>query len=151
MKIKTLVLFGCFCFVILVTLGSCSTMKTTEPMMYEKLCGTWVNTEYEGRGSDPPVKWIFNPDGTLTAYGNLHNSLTYSRASYTVEKRWTDSEGNSWYLFKLEWPLSKNIEYMIMRLDKYNSILEYNVDGVKYPEAIDPKDKRSTYRIYYRY
>ena len=151
MKTKTVVLFSILCLVALIILGSCATiMKTTEKMMYERFCGTWVNTKYEGK-VNPPVKWIFNPDGTLTSYNNLHNSLTYSRSPYTVEKRWTDSEGNSWYHFKIEWAFSKSIEYMIFKLDKYNSILEFNVAGTKYPDAVDPKDKRSDYRIYYRY
>jgi hypothetical protein len=127
-------------------------MKTTEKMTYEKFCGTWVNTEYEGRAGDPPVKRIFNPDGTATAYSNLHNTFTYWRLTYTVEKRWTDSEGNSWYHVKEAWSTGGTARgYMLFKLDKYNTILELNLSGTKYPDAIDPKDWHSDYRIYYRY
>ena len=126
-------------------------MKTTEKMMYEKFCGTWVNTKYEGK-NNPPVKVIFNPDGTRTTYRNLHVSSSYSRSAYSVEKRWTDSEGNNWYqVITMEPLVPTATEYYLFKLERYNTILEYNYSGSKYPEEVGPKVKYSDYRIYYRY
>ena len=151
MKTKTILFFSILCLSVLIILGSCATMKSPDKMVYERFCGTWVNTEYEGK-SDPPVKRIFNPDGTITYYNNLHNTLTYLSGTYTVEKRWTDSEGNSWYHVKEAWSTDPtSTGYMLFKLDKYNTILEHNRSGTKYPDAINPKDWHSDYRIYYRY
>ena len=95
MKTRTLVSILVFVLAVLIIAGSCDTMKSPDKMVYERFCGTWVNTEYEGKGGDPPVKRIFTPAGTVTYYNNLHNTFTYLGGTYTVEKRWTDSEGNS--------------------------------------------------------
>ena len=151
MKTRNLVSILILVLAVMVIAGSCATMKSPDKMVYERFCGTWVNTEYEGK-EYPAVKEIYNPDGTLTAYSHLHDTGTYGYAFYTVEKRWTDSEGNSWYHVKIKYPLVTTATvYQLCKLDKYNTILEYNYSGTKYPDAVDPKDKRSDYRIYYRY
>jgi len=152
MKTKTVMLFCILCLAALLILGSCATtMKTTEKMIYEKFCGTWVNTKYDGV-SIPPVKLIFNPDGTWTSYWRLHESSSFGRGNYVVEKRWTDSEGYSWYHVMWTEPLFESLTaYMLFKLDKYNTILEYNYSGSEYPEEVGPKVKYSDYRIYYRY
>ena len=150
MKTRTFIFILILVLAVLIITGSCARMKSPDKMTYERFCGTWVNTEYEGKEA-PPVKQIFNPDGTCTTYSHLHETSTWRRATYTVEKRWTDSEGNSWYHFKIEWPFSKTTEYLLFKLGRYNSILEYNRSGTVYPTEIGPEVKYSEYRIYYRY
>jgi hypothetical protein len=151
MKTRTLLSLLILVFAALIVVGSCATMKSPDKMVYERFCGTWVNTEYEGKDS-PAVKEIYNPDGTCTTYSHLHETTTYSRGAYSVEKRWSDSEGNSWYHVKMTWPIEPmGTGYLLFKLDKYNSILEYNYSGTGYPTEVDPKDKHTSYRIYYRY
>ena len=151
MNTKTLVLSCVICLIALIILGSCATSQNPDKMVFERFCGTWVNTEYEGK-EWPPVKVIYKPDGTLTIYTYLHDTASYGRATYTVEKRWADSEGNSWYHIKMQWAWgSTSYQYMLFKLDKYTTILEYNYSGTKYPDTVDPKDWHSDYRIYYRY
>ena len=151
MKIKTFVSISILVLAVMVIAGSCATMKSPDKMVYERFCGTWVNTEYEGK-DEPSVKLIYNPDGTMTYYSHLHDTSTYGRVSYTVEKRWTDSEGNSWYHIKETWPIeTTGTGYLLVKLDKYNTILEYNYSGTDCPAEVGPKVKLSDYRIYYRY
>ena len=151
MKTRTFVSILILVLIVLIIAGSCATMKSPDKMVYERFCGTWVNTEYEGK-EWPRVKLIFTPDGTITFYSVLHDTSTYHGLSYTVEKRWTDSEDNSWYHIIVKGPKDpRATEYLLLKLEKYNTILEYNYSGTKYPDAIDPKDWHSDYRIYYRY
>jgi hypothetical protein len=151
MKARTFVSIFILVLAVMIIVSSCATMKSPDSMTYERFCGTWVNTEYDGK-VDPPVKQIFNPDGTMTYYSQLHNTATYGRVSYTVEKRWTDSEGNSWYHVKETWPIeTTGTGYLLVKLERYNTILEYNYSGTDYPTEIGPTVKYSDYRIYYRY
>ena len=152
MKTRTFISISILVLAVMIITGSCATiMKTTEKMTYEKFCGTWVNTEYDGK-YEPPVKEIYNPDGTMTYYALLHDTSTWRRATSTFEKRWTDSESNSWYHVKGKTPLvPTETWYFLFKLDKYNTILEYNYSGYAYPADVGPNVKYSDYRIYYRY
>ena len=64
MKTRNLVSILILVLAVMVIAGSCATMKSPDKMVYERFCGTWVNTEYEGK-EYPAVKEIYNPDGTI--------------------------------------------------------------------------------------
>ena len=153
MNIKMLILFIILCLVALIILGSCATMKSPDRLTYERFCGTWVNEAYgpkPGKGS-PGAKLTMNPDGTWLNYLSILQSGPTYVGIYTVEKRWTDSNGNYYYHVKTYSYMTEVTQYELWRIDKYNAVFEYNQSNIEYPEAIDPKDKRSTYRIYYRF
>ena len=156
MKTRTLMLICTLCLAVLIILGSCATtMKTSENMMYEKFCGTWANETYEGEGMFAGAKWIFNPDGTFVSYMYITDTGAGGSAAYgayTVEKRWTDPEGNSWYNITLEMGLEDfGTRYIVCKLSHYNSVIEGAISNIDFPDKIDRTDKRSDYFIFYRF
>ena len=100
MRTRMLMLIYIFCLAILIILGSCATSQNPDKMVFERFCGTWANEAYEPEpGTSKPMfpRVIINPDGTMLAYQNLHETDYTLRGSYIVEKRWKDMEGNSFY------------------------------------------------------
>ena len=154
MKTKKVTLFCILCLTVLIVLGSCATMKSPDKLTYERFCGTWANQDYE---SEPGVtkpsaaKWIINPDGTFVGYEYLNQTGFGWIGTYTVEKRWIDTEGNYFYHVKIYKVLQQGTQYELWRLDKSSSYFEVNWSNLDYPSKIDPKDWHSTYSIFYRY
>ena len=155
MKTRTLMLICILCVAILIILGSCATSQNPDNMVLERFCGTWVNPAYAGEDVLFGAKWIFNPDGTFLMYGEMIDPGVLGSpgyGSYIVEKRWTDSEGKSWYNIKFDAALADfGVQYILCKLDKYNSVLEAAVSNIDYPVEIDRFDKHSTYIILYRF
>ena len=155
MKTRTLISGCILCVVVLIILGSCATTQNPDKMVFERFCGTWANEAYEpepGLTKPWPAKLILNPDGTFVGYQYLIQTGPTTVGSYTVEKRWTDSNGNSWYHVKVTWPTeSGTTQYELWKIDMYNSVLEVNWSNIDYPAAIDPKDMHSVYIRLYRY
>lgn len=153
MKTRTIVSILILVLAIMVIAGSCTTMKSPDKMVYERFCGTWANQDYEPKPGmvSPMAKVILNPDGTFVYYQYLIQTGPNAVGTYTVEKRWKDADGNSFYHVETYSPLSTVTQYELWKIDKYAAVFEFNYSNIDYPEAIDPKDKRSTYRIYYRY
>jgi hypothetical protein len=154
MKSRTLISGCILCVVVLIIFGSCATMGSPDRMVYERFCGTWANEAYEPEpGFIAPLfaKWIVNPDGTFLGYDYLIQTGPARVGFYTVEKRWTDSDGNSWYHLKSYWPIEATTQYELWKVDKYNAVLEINWSNNDYPTAIDTKDMHSDYSIFYRY
>ena len=153
MKPRLLMLFCILCLAGLVVLGSCATMKSQGRMMYERFCGTWANPAYEPEAgkSNPFAKIVVNPDGTYLGYQRLDQAGPTGTGFYTVEKRWTDAEGNSWYKAKIYFPIVYETTYELSKLDRFNAVWESQSSNNGYPTKIDPKDYHSYYRIRYRY
>ena len=141
------------CLVSLLVLIGCATMRVPQRMTYERICGTWANEGYVPVSGEakPPAKIIINPDGTYLVYQHVDQAGPTGAGFYTVEKRWTDEKGYTWYHFKIFIPLIDSIKYELSRVDRFNSVWELNQSNIDYPETVDPKDKYSNYRIYYRY
>ena len=101
------------------------------------------------------AKWIFNPYGTFAAYMYIAKTGTGGTAAfgaYTVEKRWTDFEGNNWYNIKLEMGIEGlGIRYILCKLSHYNSVIEGAISHIDFPDKIDRADKRSDYFMFYRF
>ena len=154
MKTKTLVLFSILCLTALIILGSCATMNSPDKLTYERFCGTWANKSYErepGLSSPAYAKYIINPDGTFLGYQNLNETGPTLVAYYTVVKRWSDTEGNSFYHMKNYFPILEGTKYELFKVDKHNATLEVQWSNIDYPSKIDPKDMHSSYLILYRY
>ena len=154
MKTKTLVLFSILCLTAVIILGSCATTSNPDKMVFERFCGTWANQGYEPTAEEPTTpmaKLIINPDGTAVAYRYLVQTGPTIVYLYAVEKRWKDADDNSFYHVKVNVVFDYVTQYEIWKIDKYTSVLEINYSNIDYPEAIDPKDKHSVYRLFYRY
>ena len=154
MKTRTLMFFCILCLPALIVIGSCATTQNPDKMVFERFCGTWANEAYEPEpGSSEPslAKWIVNPDGTFTGYEYLIETGPAVVGFYTVEKRWTDSDGNSFYHVKVYVVITDGTRYELWRIDKYNAVWEVQWSNIDYPAKIDPKDKHSSYHIHYRF
>ena len=153
MKTKTLLLYCILCLSVLIILGRCATMKSPDKLTYERFCGIWVNKDYEpGPGSTSTGgKLTINPDGTWQSHLYILGWGPTNVGFYTVEKRWTDTDSNSYYHVILYNPIDFYTRYELWRIDKYNAVFELNYSNIDYPDAIDPTDKHSSYRIYYRF
>jgi len=154
MKTRTLMFFSILCLAALIVIGSCATTQNPDKMVFERFCGTWANENYS-RVSGLGAKWIYNPDGTFLSYSDVLDIGVGGTAyvgTYTVEKRWTDSEGNSWYNVIAYFQLKDMATwYLLFKLDKYNAVLEVEYSNIDFPTEIDKKDSHTTYGIYYRY
>ena len=154
MKTRTLMFFCILCLAALIVIGSCATTQNPDKMVFERFCGTWANEAYEKEpGSSEPslAKWIINPDGTFTGYDYLIETGPTVFGSYIVEKRWTDSGGNSLYHVKVYVVIIDGTRYELWRIDKYNAVWEVQWSNIDYPAKIDPKDNHSNYHIHYRF
>ena len=153
MKIKTWGLFGVLCLAILIILGSCATSQNPDKMVLERFCGTWANSAYVKGTGDlfPAAKLIYNPDGTWLRYQRMDYAGPAVFGYYIVEKRWTDSVGNSWYHFETYMTQTQRTFYNLSKLDKYNSVWEIQSSNIDYPTEINPEDWHTDYFIYYRY
>jgi hypothetical protein len=153
MKPRTLMALFIICFAVSIFVSSCATTHNPDKMVFERFCGTWANTAYEEGPTltRPFAKIIYNPDGTCLRYTDMDYAGPAIFGYYTVEKRWTDSEGNSWYLIERNMTQTQRTFYDLSKLDKSNSVLEIQSSNIDYPTEINPKDWHSQYRIYFRY
>ena len=154
MKTRTYISNLILVIVVLIIAGSCATTSNPHKMVFEKFCGTWANEDYQPKPAVLTVeiaKMILNPDGTIVGYDLLNETGPTWIFSYTVEKRWTDIEGNYFYHVKTYNVLHQYTQCELWRIDKYNSVLEIQYHYKVYPDKIDPKDIPSSYKIYYRF
>jgi hypothetical protein len=138
--------------VTVVMIGSCATSQNPDKMVFERFCGTWANQDYQPKpavmGPPPFAKWILNPDGTMVMYEFLIQTRPTHIKSYTVEKRWADSEDNHFYHMKAYDVLHQVTQYELWRLSKYNAVLEVQYIYNDYSAKIDLEEKHSDYIIY---
>ncbi len=112
----------------------------------EEYYGTWVNTDYNTTYHNAKV--IHNHDGTLIKYMSTSDTEPYKTATFTIEDKWTDSEGNIWYkiLYTETEQIISNFE--LAKISDNGTTLELDFYIIDYPTEIDPND--GEYRIYYR-
>ena len=113
----------------------------------EEYYGTWVNTDYD-RSTFFWAKTIHNHDGTLIKYRSTSDTEPYKTATFTIEDKWTDSEGNIWYkiLYTETEQILSNFE--LTKISDNGTTLELVISIIDYPTEIDPNN--DMYRIYYR-
>ena len=58
----------------------------------EELYGTWIDPT----ATSGPYKWVIAPNGVQLEYWRNYDP-PYEEVRYTVEKKWTDDEGNVYY------------------------------------------------------
>ncbi len=114
----------------------------------EEYYGTWVNTDYDRSILTIRAKIIHNHDGTLIKYMSTSDTEPYETATFTIEDKWTDSEGNIWYkiLYTETEQILSNFE--LTKISDNGTTLELVISIIDYPTEIDLND--SEYRIYYR-
>lgn len=113
----------------------------------EEYYGTWVNTDYD-RTTFRLGKLIHNRDGTKIKYVSASDTEPYLTATFTIEDKWTDSEGNIWY--KILFTRTEQIisYFELTKISDNGTTLELVFSIIDYPTEIDPNYEG--YRIYYR-
>ena len=111
----------------------------------DKIFGLWSNQGYYN--DNIPQKIEFNYDGSYATYNQLIDVDIYSRGTYQIAKKWSDSKGNNWYEIIIT-DLKIGKIYQLTRVDKKGGKLEFNGDKYNYPSKLDPDEKG--YRIYWR-
>ena len=115
----------------------------------EEYYGTWVNTDYDRSiGTHMLAKTIHNHDGTCALYITTSDTEPYLTATFTIEDKWTDSEGNIWY--KILYTKTEQIisYFELTKISDSGTTLELVFSIIDYPTEIDPN--AYGYRIYYR-
>jgi hypothetical protein len=114
----------------------------------EEYYGTWVNTDYDRSTLAIRAKTIHNHDGTMIKYVSTSDTEPYETATFTIEDKWTDSEGNIWYkiLYTETEQILSNFE--LTKISDNGTTLELVISVIDYPTEIDPNN--DMYRIYYR-
>ena len=132
----------------------------------EELHGTWINEEYKSATTPPFKIHEINPDGTMGFFRTetsvweedievLENGwIPCDSYTYTIDDKWTDSDGNVWYKVEVVgggYEKNPMKIYLLMKISDSNRVLEYMVGRVGYREEIDYTETNSYIRrIYYR-
>ncbi len=113
----------------------------------EDICATWVNTEYKHQKYQ---KRIFGPDGTVKFYRYEDSPSPEFYGTYTIDKKWTDSEQNIWYKVRTPGKFHGNqVEYYFLsKISDSHRKLEFVFHVSNYHEEMNPD--HPTYRVYYR-
>jgi hypothetical protein len=97
----------------------------------------------------------------MDRFSLLSDTTPYDNATYEIDAKWTDSEGNIWYKVHGIQTSGQWKGYTYVELDKlsksgivwegqYTSIgLNAKVDAMSYPKELDPKNPN--YGIFLRY
>jgi len=114
----------------------------------EKMCGVWVNPDYEGKGWYYAGKMIIEPDGTWIDYSRITDTTHMFKGTFVINESWHDSEGNIWYKVTTTNIVHPFTNYSLRRVNNSGDILEYVWDRNKHPNEINPN--HINYAIYYR-
>jgi len=126
----------------------CVAMVIIPAMAYsesDEIFSTWVNTNYASGSA--LQKLIYNFDGTFAGYPTTESTDPIQQGTFTILKKWKDSEGNIWYQIKWDGILDE-AGYMLAKLSDNYTSLEYVMKPNQIPEEINVKD--SSYRRYNR-
>lgn len=115
----------------------------------EGLYGTWLNTS--GHGG---YKFALFPDGTAT-YVNSDSSIK-SEGRFVIEKKWTDADGNIWYMTSETWHIAPYQElgaishYVLSKLDSSGQTLEAQGSMYGYPDEFFGPLGMGSHQLYQR-
>ncbi len=84
------------CLLVLPLVMAC-TSTSMAPSKDELLFGTWVNKELIG--SQLVCKFVYQPNGRSISWadGRLPEQPNNYEGRFTINKKWLDSQGNTWY------------------------------------------------------
>jgi hypothetical protein len=145
--ITTVILMGAL-FALMI---GCSSIPTAEKGR-DPLYGTWENEEYSS--GYWVWRFIYQPDGLTTSWDNgkpADEPNTYE-GRFTIDKRWIDSKGNTWYRMAERVcivPYSEDKtrrEYGLIKVSADGNILESEWSTVDFP----PEFGAHVHYVFYR-
>ena len=94
-RLHVALLFG-ICLLVPLFVIACASASGTASRS-ELLFGTWLNKEYVN--SYWVCKFIYQPDGKSFEWGDgtLPDQPNNMEGRFSIEKKWLDSQGNTWY------------------------------------------------------
>jgi len=111
----------------------------------DQICCTWSNIRYFD--GNFPQKIEFNYDGTYATYKYFNYLDIFSRGTYQITKKWSDSEGYIWYKIIMQ-DLKKGKRYELARVHKNGRKLEFISKKDNYPSKLNSDE--NGYCIYWR-
>jgi hypothetical protein len=113
------------CLLVLPLVLAC-TSTSTAPGKDELLFGTWVDKELIG--SQLVCKFVYQPDGKSFTWGDgrLPEQPNNFEGRFTIQKKWLDSRGNTWYRVAGAGCL---VPYMDSKTSKDYGLVEVHSDG----------------------
>jgi len=113
----------------------------------EKLCGTWINTDYNYAKDLTCQKIVFNNDGTYSIYKYVPDTEYHYMYDYEIKDSWTDSEGNVWYKATAQGVIGASTHYYLWRVNNTGTTWERRDFVNEFPTEMDTS---WNYTIYYR-
>jgi len=156
MTTKTFSLTLIFILTTSIIIGGCATGKKTYVATEdEELYGTWVNPDYDDTTGGQPGRTVIE-NGTYEVFALTNITRWLIRGEYTITDKWTDSEGNTWYNYKVTklW-YQTNVTrtdplYGLAKISDSGRTLERAYSGIDYPQEINPDALEFIYQIHYR-
>ena len=144
MKTRTFVSILILVLSVLIISEGCATDKKVTKEDYRFMEGTWINLDYDKAWRYAKV--IRKPDRTYEEYVMSYSELPALKGEYTINDKWTDSEGNTFY--KIIVTSHGASYYILSKIDKSGKVYEdvWSTSGM--PTEVDTEN--DLYRIYYR-
>jgi hypothetical protein len=126
--------------VAMVLIASCAT-RPYVPTEDETLYGIWVNEEYN-EDNTTNAMYIYYGDGRGKSYKKTTDPEPRSECRFTIEEKWTDKEGNTYYRILAKWANPPYEElyatpwYLLVKIHVSGDVMETVASRDKYHEEI---------------
>ena len=101
----------------------------------DEICCAWFNLKHiEGNF---PQKIMFHYDGTYATYQMMNSSNVFSRRTYQITKKWSDSKGSIWYNIIMH-DSKQGKQYQLARISQNGRKLEFICKEDNYPMELKP-------------
>ena len=140
--------FLIFTFLMGVTGFAQETYKFQIPGDKEPYYGTWINKEYSGKDWKTAQKNVNYSWGYAEIFMKMADDKPFSRFTYILVEKWTDSKGNTWYK-ELEQSLGAKA-FLLCKVSKDGNTLEKTWRSSGFPAESDMSPKFTNYWIFHR-
>jgi hypothetical protein len=140
------------CILFALMIGCASTPRVGKGQ--EPIFGTWVNNEY--KSGYWIWRFIYQPNGQSLTWSNGQpaDQPNNYEGRFTIDKKWVDSEGNTWYRWAEKGCLAPyseekaNMDYGLIKVRVEGNVLEGEWSTVDSPSEFGARG--SQHFIFYR-
>ena len=100
----------------------------------DAICCTWVNSKYEV--GEKPQKISFHYDGTFATYQEEGSTEVFSRGTFRIAKKWSDTHGDTWYQILMN-DLKQGKKYQLARVSGDGKSLDFVCNTEQFPTEIN--------------
>jgi len=155
MKGRVMIVGASFVLLALVQIGGWAQAKY-HAKQNEELYGTWITDKSVNSYHVQKVAYFA---GGWKDFNNIGDTDPYDSGTMKIDKKWTDSDGNTWYetfhMITTGGSDRKGYKLEVLHKISQSGMVKESVrtlvgafDPTLYPTEIDPKD--DTYQIFYR-